>query len=152
MITENLNLETINKNLSCDTFATVNDSSLLSFHCSLKLLKFHDFDLIKDTLIQLDQWSYYRIAKFKSAETSYCNTSTTSKASKGQWWKFELHDTSATSKGKWWNIELLAELLVWYPGKIIDCTSCDKKQEVYKLLCCRVLTDEQSKCQCNYEN
>ena len=41
------------------------------------------------------------------------------KASKGQWWKFELPDTIATSKAKWWNFEPLAELLVWYPGKII---------------------------------
>ena len=35
--------------------------------------------------------------------------------SKGQWRKFELHDTSATSNIKWWNFELLAETLVWYP-------------------------------------
>ena len=27
---------------------------------------------------------------------------------------------STTSKAKWWNSELLPELLVWYPGKIID--------------------------------
>ena len=40
------------------------------------------------------QWSYYRMLKFKSAESPQCNTSTTSKASKGQWWKFELCDTS----------------------------------------------------------
>jgi len=68
------------------------------------------------------QWSYYRMAKFKSAESLYCNTSATSKASKGQWWKFELHNTSATSKAKWWHFELLAESLVWYPGKIIGQT------------------------------
>ena len=42
------------------------------------------------------QWSYYRMRKLKSPE---CNTSATSMASKGQWWKFEL----------------LAESLVWYP-------------------------------------
>ena len=28
--------------------------------------------------------------------------------------------TSKASKAKWWNFELLAESLVWYPGKIID--------------------------------
>ena len=44
------------------------------------------------------QWSYYRIAKFKSAESPLCNTSATSKASKGRWWKFEPCDTHATSK------------------------------------------------------
>ena len=44
------------------------------------------------------QWFYYRMAKFKSAESPWCNTSATSKASKGQWWKFELCNTSATSK------------------------------------------------------
>ena len=66
------------------------------------------------------QWSYYRMAKFKSAKLPECNTNATNK---GQWWKFELCDTSATSKeskAKWWNFEPLAELLVWYPGKIID--------------------------------
>ena len=39
---------------------------------------------------------------------------------KGQWWKFELHDTSATSKANWWHFELLTESLVWYPGNIIE--------------------------------
>ena len=70
-----------------------------------------------------DHWSYYRMAKLISAESSKCNTSTTNKASKGQWWNFELCDTSATSKAskaKWWNFELLTESLVWYPWKIID--------------------------------
>ena len=43
------------------------------------------------------------------------DTSTTSKASKGQQWKFELCDTSATSKAKWCNFELLAESLFWHP-------------------------------------
>ena len=45
----------------------------------------------------------YRMAKSKSVESPYCSTSATSKASWGQWWKFEL----------------LTESLVWYPGKII---------------------------------
>ena len=69
---------------------------------------------VSQTHIPIDQWScghlssyqyywlwaiiIYRMAKFKSAESPYCNTSATSKASKGHWWKFELHDTSATSK------------------------------------------------------
>ena len=60
----------------------------------------------------------YRMEKFKSAESLWSNTSATSKASKGQLWKFELCDTSATSKAsmaKWWNFELLAESLVWHP-------------------------------------
>ena len=44
------------------------------------------------------------------------NTNVTSKASKGQWWKFELSNTSATSKAKWWNyLKLLTESLVLYP-------------------------------------
>ena len=81
---------------------------------------------IKQTATQHQtQWSYYRMAKFKSAESFWCNTSTTSKASKGQWWKFELCDTSTTnkaSKAKWWNFELLAESLFWHPCKIIDVT------------------------------
>ena len=50
--------------------------------------------------------------------SQHSNASATSKASKGQWWKFELHDTSSTSKAskdKCWNFELLAESLVWYP-------------------------------------
>ena len=47
------------------------------------------------------------MAKFISAESPKCNTSTTSKASKGQWWEFEL----------------LAESLVWHPGKIIGITA-----------------------------
>ena len=47
------------------------------------------------TLGTNDLTSYYRMAKFKSPATS--------KASKGQWWKFEL----------------LTESLVWFPGKII---------------------------------
>ena len=56
---------------------------------------------IKQTATQHQtQWSYYRMAKFKSAESFWCNTSTTSKASKGQWWK-------------WW--KPLAESQVWYP-------------------------------------
>ena len=45
----------------------------------------------------------YRMAKSKSVESPYCSISATSKASWGQWWKFEL----------------LTESLVWYPGKII---------------------------------
>ena len=56
------------------------------------------------------QWSYYRMATFKSAKSPWCNTSATSKASKGQWWKFELHDTSATSKA-WKASEILNYLL-----------------------------------------
>ena len=52
----------------------------------------------------------YRMAKFPK-----CNTSATSKASKGQWWKFELRKTSTTSKAKWWNFELLADPLFWHP-------------------------------------
>ena len=35
----------------------------------------------------------YGKTKFKSAESPLCNTSKASKASKGQWWKFELCDT-----------------------------------------------------------
>ena len=43
-------------------------------------------------IICINQWSYYRVAKFKP---------------------------TATCKTKWWNFELLAESLDWYPGKII---------------------------------
>ena len=71
------------------------------------------------------QWSYYRMAKLKYAESPKCNTRTTSKASKVQWWKFELLDTSATSKATWWNFALLAESLVWHPGKIIGYDCCE---------------------------
>ena len=62
------------------------------------------------------QWSYYTMAKFKSAETPKCNTSS-------QWWKSELCDTSATSKAskaKWWNFELLAESLFWHTKYMYD--------------------------------
>ena len=57
------------------------------------------FAVIVQSDINEDQWSYYRMAKFKCADSPQCNTSATSKASRGQWWKFEL----------------LAELLVWHP-------------------------------------
>ena len=46
-----------------------------------------------------EQWSYYRMAKIKSAESPKSNTS----------------DTSKASKVMWWNFELLAESLVWHP-------------------------------------
>ena len=62
------------------------------------------------------QWSSYRMAKPKSAESPY--NGNTSVTSKGQWWKLELCDTSAKSKAKWWNFELLTESLVWYPGEL----------------------------------
>ena len=89
--------------------------------------------VIRNTLspqIELLSMIIYRIAKFKSAKSAYCNTSATSKA---QWWKFEVGDTSATSKAskaKWWKFELLAESLVWYPGKIIGCSglACASQQ------------------------
>ena len=65
------------------------------------------------------------MAKFKSAESPWCNTSTTSKASKGQWWKFELRNSSAmgkaskASKAKWLNLELLAvSILTSYIGSL----------------------------------
>ena len=60
----------------------------------------HSNTIIRYLKVGLFQWSYYRMAKFKSAESPWCNTSTTSKTSKGQWWKFELCDTSVASKTK----------------------------------------------------
>ena len=55
----------------------------------------HDIQGAATAHVRQTQWSYYRIAKWKSAESPKCNTSATSK---GQWWKFELCDTSATNK------------------------------------------------------
>ena len=65
-----------------------------------------------------NQWSYIGWQNLNLLSQPNGNTSATSKASNGQWWKFELCDTSATSKAskaKWWNFKLLAESLVWHP-------------------------------------
>ena len=63
-------------------------------------------------------------------------TSTTRKACKAQWWKFELHNTSTTSKAKWWNIKLLSESLVQYPGKIIAQNWCWKNGKIQIIKTC----------------
>ena len=65
--------------------------------------KYHEEEqnIIQTTHASLALWSYYRMAKFKSAESTLCNS-------------------SSTSMSKWWNFELQTESLVWHPGKIID--------------------------------
>ena len=45
---------------------------------------------ISHSFLWSNQWSYYRMAKIKTVESPKCNTSATSKASNGQWWKFDL--------------------------------------------------------------
>ena len=86
-------------NLKCERYITCPDHHSFTQSTSDHVLT----DPLSWWHITWDQWSYYRMAKIKSPESLECNTSVTNKASKGQWWKFKLHDTSTTSKAKWWN-------------------------------------------------